>query len=263
MRLKKIIEKARTIFWFMRRSDHWAHAVELGLRKFRPDYDVAYCARNAENWAQLRACSVSEALSSVGIYRCDEIIPSIDPKLTIEGNHRAGLSKVRMGGSTDTDLLHAAVVLSGAIRVVETGVAFGWSSLAILSALNGRSGAKLVSVDMPYPKMNNEAYVGIVVPDRLRGSWEILREPDRRGLQKAIERHGGTIDLCHYDSDKSWWGRDYAYPLLWDALRPGGLFMSDDIQDNMYFAEFSAAKGALTAVTKFAGKYVGVIRKPD
>jgi hypothetical protein len=56
---------------------------------------------------------------------------------------------------------------------------------------------------MPYPKMNNEAFVGIVVPERLRGSWQIIREPDRCGLEKAIA-HGGTMDLCHHDSDKSW-----------------------------------------------------------
>ena len=55
---------------------------------------------------------------------------------------------------------------------------------------------------------------------------------------------GGSIDLCHYDSDKSWWGRAYAF-LLWKALKPGGLFISDDIQDNMFFAEFVKLKSPI------------------
>src|SRR5262249_40277160 len=144
-------------------------------------------------------------------------------------------SAVRMGGPGDVNLLYAAVKLSGAWRVVETGVAYGWSSLAILAALDGRDGARLVSVDMPYPKINNEAFVGIAVPERLRGRWRLIHAPDRHGLERAIAEAGGTIDLCHYDSDKSWWGRQYGFPLLWEALRPGGVFISDDVQDNMAF----------------------------
>jgi hypothetical protein len=48
--------------------------------------------------------------------------------------------------------------------------------------------AHLVSVDMSYPIMNYEPWVGIVVPERMRANWEIVREPDRRGLEKAIAR---------------------------------------------------------------------------
>lgn len=59
---------------------------------------------------------------------------------------------------------------------------------------------------MPYPGRGNEASVGVVVPDAYREAWTIIREPDRRGLLKAITASGGLVDLCHYDSDKSWWG---------------------------------------------------------
>src|SRR5439155_16498502 len=88
-----------------------------------------------------------------------------------------------------------------------------------------------------------------------------VHAPDRRGLETAIAEAGGTIDLCHYDSDKSWWGRQYGFPLLWEALRPGGIFISDDIQDNMAFAEFVAARGLHFSVIEFEGKYVGIARK--
>lgn len=159
--------------------------------------------------------------------------------------------------------MHAAVSISGAVRVVETGVAYGWSSLAILTALHGRRDARLVSVDMSYPKMNNEEFVGMVVPERCRKRWQLIREPDRHGIRKAIIAQGGEIDRCHYDSDKSWWGRQYAYPLLWDALRPGGIFISDDIQDNFAFATLIDAQGASFAVTKSQGKFVGIARKPE
>jgi hypothetical protein len=122
-------------------------------------------------------------------------------------------------------------------------------------------GGRLVSVDMPYPKENKEDFVGIAVPAEWRREWTLIREPDRNGLKKAIKRLGGTIDLCHYDSDKSYPGRMFAYPILWDALRPGGVFISDDIQDNFAFRDFCAARGIAYAVTESEGKYVGIARK--
>ena len=71
----------------------------------------------------------------------------------------------------------------------------------------------------------------------------------------------GKIDLCHYDSDKSWWGRHYAYPILWDSLKSGGLFISDDIQDNLYFSEFVKKKNLKFVIVEFEGKFIGLIRK--
>jgi len=114
---------------------------------------------------------------------------------------------------------------------------------------------------MPYPKMGNESFVGIVVPERFKTNWSLVRLPDRPGVRKAIALHNGKIDLCHYDSDKSWYGRNYAFPLLWDALVEGGVFISDDIQDNMAFAEFVEEKKLAFAVTESEGKYVGILRK--
>ncbi len=115
---------------------------------------------------------------------------------------------------------------------------------------------------MPYPKMNNEAFVGVVVPDRFRSAWQIVRKPDRYGLKEALALIGGVIDLCHYDSDKSYWGRAYAYPLLWDALVQGGVIISDDIQDNLAFRDFVNEKGVPFAITESEGKFVGILRKP-
>ena len=66
------------------------------------------------------------------------------------------------GGAGDIGLLYNAVLQSKAKRVIETGVAYGWSTLAILAAMEANGRGQLVSVDMPYPKMRNENFVGIV-----------------------------------------------------------------------------------------------------
>lgn len=256
-----MIAKLDTAMWFLRRPTHWRHAADIARRKWLPNRDNGEEAGRARAWAADRAVPLLDVLKAIGLATPGTVVPQLAASLLKEAQDRATRSLVTMGGPGDINLLYAATILSGARRIVETGVAYGWSSLAILAAIEGQGGARLVSVDMPYPKMNNEAFVGIVVPERLRGFWEIVREPDRPGIRKAIAKAGGAIDLCHYDSDKSWWGRQYAYPLLWDALRPGGVFISDDIQDNMAFAAFFAERQLNFSVTEYGGKYIGIVRK--
>ena len=76
-----------------------------------------------------------------------------------------------------------------------------------------------------------------------------------------MNKAGEQIDLCHYDSDKSWWGRHYAYHILWDSLKSRGLFISDDIQDNLYFSKFIEKKSSKFAVVEYEGKFIGIVRK--
>lgn len=49
---------------------------------------------------------------------------------------------------------------------------------------------------------------------------------------------------------------------MWEALRPGGVFISDDIQDNFAFREFVEANRLVYAITGYEGKFVGIVRKP-
>lgn len=169
---------------------------------------------------------------------------------------------INMGGPSDINFIYNAVRLLNAKKVIETGVAYGWSSLAILNAFYENNGGLLYSVDMPYPKRNNENYIGVVVPERFRKYWKIIDRPDVVGIPLAIKLIGGQIDVCHYDSDKSAQGRDYAYPILWDALKKGGLFISDDIGDNLSFSKFAETLGAPFCVIHVKGKqYIGAIRK--
>lgn len=256
-----MLEKLKTALWFLRNPPFWAQAIELVRRKLT-DADRHEALRpEATQWAAERAVSAREALERAGIYQPSSgPFPLLPEALVDEATRRANSAQVAMGGPGDLGLLYAAVTLTKPRAVIETGVAYGWSSLAILAAME--TGGRLISVDMPYAKMNNEPWVGIAVPDALKANWTLIREPDRNGLEKAIRAAGGAIDLCHYDSDKSYPGRQYAYPRLWKALRPGGLFISDDIQDNFAFRDFCAENGLDFQVTESAGKFVGLVRKP-
>lgn len=216
----------------------------------------------SENWCAERAIAPAEAAR-----RLNRGAPLTDVKTEFSaeiaaGEERAAACPVKLGGAGNLDLLYTLCDSLQAMTVVETGVAYGWSSLALLLSLKKRPGSRLFSVDLPYFEYRNDRWVGIVVPDELRPLWKLYRMADREGLPRAL-RASGTVDLAHYDSDKSVAGRHYAYPRMWDALRPGGILISDDIADNQGFQEFCETNGLDPMVVARDGKYQGIIVKPE
>ena len=144
-----------------------------------------------------------------------------------------------MGGEGGINVLYHIIKSKGSKNIIETGVAYGWSSLAILLAIKDNEGAFLISNDMPYIKMNNDDYVGCVVPQELRPKWKLQRAADINGIPKAVSHFNAKVDLFHYDSDKSYTGRMWSMPIIWESLNEGGMFISDDINDNIAFKVFS------------------------
>ena len=253
-----MLNKLLLVIWFILRPKYYLHFFSLIKRKFLFNHDTFKNSKKAYKWAKENTIPYVDALQKLNIN--GEIV-GLDNSTIVEGKKLASKSSVKMGGSGHIHLLYDCVRLLKAKNVIETGVAYGWSSLAILKALSLNGLGKLYSVDMPYPGKKNENDVGIVVPQNLRKNWILIRKPDRPGIIKAISQAGGQIDLCHYDSDKSWWGRHYAYAILWKSLKSKGLFISDDIQDNLYFYEFTKKNLLKFAVVEYEGKFIGLIRK--
>lgn len=254
-----MLNKFLYAFWFICRPAYYLHFLSLIRRKFLFDHDTLENKKKAYKWALENSISYAEAFKKLGIVGEQK---GLDDETIAEARKLEMKSTVKMGGSAHIDLLYNCVKLLKPLNVIETGVAFGWSSLSILKALSENKNGKLISVDMPYPRKNNEEYVGIVVPQNLRNNWTLIRKPDNPGIKYSLNLIGGKIDLCHYDSDKSWWGRHYSYMVLWKALNSKGLFISDDIQDNLYFSYFVKNNYLNFAVIEFEGKFVGLIRKP-
>lgn len=166
----------------------------------------------------------------------------------------------RVGGAANLGLLYDSVLDLQASRVVETGVAAGWSSLVILLGMQ-HPDARLWSTDLPYPyQSSKQDWVGVAVPNHLRNRWELLRGADRDTLPVALEA-AGTIDLAHYDSDKSQTGASWAYGLLWEALRPAGVLLADDIGDHLAFRDFARHVGATPTVIRDGRKFQGILVK--
>ena len=161
-----MIEKLKTLIWFSKRISYWRHALSLIARKFYKNNDSLYLRVQATEWAANQYVSLDEALSSIGILtlKNKEIDHKLSKSLIEHAILLAQKSKVQMGGAGDLDLLYSASKLSGAKNILETGVAYGWSSQAILRSLSKRSG-RLISVDMPMLKQDDYELIGLAVED--------------------------------------------------------------------------------------------------
>jgi predicted O-methyltransferase YrrM len=250
------VTKVKTLTWFLRRPRLFPQLAHLATRKLsREHYVKNRTQAEARRWCSERAVQGDVAIERLTGGHLDRV-ENLFPQIVAEAARRAAERPSPMGGPGDFDLLYSVAEHLQATRVVETGVAYGWSSLALLLSLKNRPGAKLISTDMPIPCGNYDEFVGCVVPSDLTSQWLVLRLPDRQALPAAI-REARPLDLCHYDSDKSYEGRMWAYPLVWAALRQGGIFVSDDVEDNVAFRDFSQQVSTEAIVVRKSDPYVG------
>ena len=166
---------------------------------------------------------------------------------------------IKMGGAANLDLIYSIIKNYQYKFILETGVAYGWSSLSILTSLYDNNQNKLISIDMPYPNFLSSEYVGVIIPEELKHNWILIKKSDRSALPLILKKN--NFDLCHYDSDKSYFGRMWAYKNIWNNLSNGGVLISDDISDNMAFLDFAKLVIIKPYIIKFQKKYIGIIFK--
>lgn len=143
----------------------------------------------------------------------------------LEAKDRLSKAKFKLGGAANLDLLASVTSSLKPKNILETGVAHGWSSFAILTVAKD---AILTSIDLPYLGYNNEKEVGLAVSPKDKNRWKLLRGPDKYFLKKMPKLH---FCFAHYDSDKSFSGMKSSLLEMCKLMKPGGLIVVDDIGD--------------------------------
>jgi predicted O-methyltransferase YrrM len=199
-----------------------------------------------------RAAATSWAAGQEALAFADELKAMVGPRvdeLTALG--------VDLGGGGCHELLYFLTRLRRPHTVLETGVAAGWSTTAFLSAIRDNGSGHLFSSDFPYFRLPDpEHYVGYIVPDEIKRPWTLYTKGDRRNLD-LILHPGVTVDLAHYDSDKSRGGREFFLRRLAAHLAPDAVVVMDDINDNLVFREYVRTHPEFK-VFEYHGKYIGL-----
>lgn len=165
---------------------------------------------------------------------------------------------VPLGGAGHFQLVHFLVRYLRPKVVLETGVAAGYTSQAILSALEQNGEGVLYSSDFPYFRLvEPERYVGCLVDDDLRARWHLGLNGDRANLAEFVPQMD-QIDFVHYDSDKSVEGRAFVMDLIQAKLSADAVIVMDDIDDNTYFRDWVASSGTPCRVFGGGRKFVGL-----
>jgi hypothetical protein len=220
----------------------------------------------AKFWAMENSVALEDFLTQVDnelFFETKMICNDIRTKYSSLSSSFAG--SLDLGGGGAIDLLYFLCRRLRPLSVLETGVAAGLSSYAILSALNKNGVGSLDSSDLPYPRIKNpEKYIGILVPDYLKGThWNLKTNGDTKNLNEFLSDKKDFYQIIHYDSDKRKKSKKLFIETITPYLSPEAVFIMDDIQDNLAFKEYVLKNKLNYRIFQYEGKFLGTIFYSD
>lgn len=235
-----------------KRSNYLVMAGKLFNKRERSTESVATA------WAESHSTSYLRYLQGIDKSLAEESAEFAE-RLSAEGRLKIKNMPYIVGGGSFNQLLYFYARLKKPATLLETGVAAGFSTQTLLSAIERNGAGKLYSSDFPYCKYPNpESLVGYIVDEKLKKHWELSIDGDRVALPAFLARLG-QIDFFHYDSDKSYAGRKFAFEQVLPRMSKGSTVIMDDIQDNVFFRDWVESTQQEYFVFSFRAKYVGIV----
>ncbi|MEA2213023.1 MAG: hypothetical protein QOF83_2971 [Solirubrobacteraceae bacterium] len=161
------------------------------------------------------------------------------------------------GGWDDGDpaLVRAAWCLTRHLcpRVVlETGVARGLTTAAVLDALEANEQGRLWSIDLP-PLAESELSVetAAAVGSTGRSRWTLVKGSSRRVLPELLPRLG-EVDLFIHDSMHTSRNVSFELGAVWPSLAPGGAALVDDVERNAGYGRFLSGHPATSSFLQWS-----------
>ena len=257
--------RLKILIWFLVRPSLYKQFVReiLSFVK-RKEHPTLSRSKEALVWCEENACDEKSALLKINSNWEYYDFNKEFPNLVKEGFEIIQRFDFNWGGQGNISLNYSLAKNLNARNIIETGVAYGWSSLCLLTYLRDFEEGFLVSIDMPFWGTKHEDKIGCVIPQEMRRKWRLIRLPDRDSIPKLV-RQKSSFDLCHYDSDKSYSGKTWALPKLWRMIKKGGVLICDDINDNLAFKHFCESQNIEPIIVETFDsqivKYVGIAIK--
>ncbi len=154
--------------------------------------------------------------------------------------------------------------------IVETGVGSGMSTSYILKSLADNGLGKLYSIDLPLEEWRNRPgwggvlipsgrKIGWLVPEELKDKWTFVPGSSTDRLKPLLDELG-SIQIFLHDSAHTYENMIFEYETAWPFLADKGVLVSDDIDFNAAFQDFSTRIEIEIFKTNKASN-IGMLRK--
>ena len=258
---KRLVEKFKTYYYYLVNNNSRKYFFILISRKilnlFKVTRDTKKKNEIVQNWCNKNKISEKKFYLKIGLKKVGNFF---EEKKSYYNSARLKEKKLdyKMGGMAHLNLIYNLIKHYKSQKILETGVAFGWSTLVFILAKKNHS--TLTSVDLSYPTKSSYKFVGRALPSNFKKKFILLRGIDYYFL-KFFNNQKKYFDFIHYDSDKSYLGRKKNYELIWKILKKKGCFVSDDISDNPAFYEFVKFNKLNYYILSSNSKFIGVVFK--
>jgi predicted O-methyltransferase YrrM len=112
--------------------------------------------------------------------------------------------------------------------VVETGVAHGFTTAAMLRAMEQNDKGTLISIDLPHLHPRAVESIGLAVEPRLRTRWRLHLGGADQLLPTVLAGHA-DVDLFVHDAQHSVRGQLAEFHAAWPRISEHGLLVVDDV----------------------------------
>ena len=144
-------------------------------------------------------------------------------------------------------------------NIVETGVAYGLSSMYILKALQKNQVGTLHSIDSVFRPWQRKEMIGAIIPDELKSRWNFVFGKSSEKLEQIYEKIE-NVDIFIHDSLHTYKNMIFEFESAKKNMRKNGIILSDDVLDNDAFYDFTNKKELENYLIKVNGDLgLGVI----
>lgn len=242
------VMKAETRFSAIRRNSLRGFA--LVQRAFRqPEWSLAHLRGYVDKFVDRRSQHDDPSFEGISLREAIERITKADrteidrvlqtvpePQLV-----RASVLYGTPDGSSElVSLVYAICRLTHPENVVETGVANGFTTAAVLQALHENDKGVLQSIDLPHLHPNATTSIGAAVEPGLQGRWTLHLGPAELMLPRVLKSLP-EVDVFIQDASHSVRGQLAEYRKSWPRIKRGGILVSDDV--GIGFLRFAAEVG--------------------
>ncbi len=131
-----------------------------------------------------------------------------------------------MTSSEETQFLAMLATITNSSKLIEVGVFTGYTTLALALAVQHKSNAKIIALDVSeeYTKEGQQFWKKAQVDHLI----DLKIQPAKDSLEQLLQSEGpNSFDMCYIDADKE--NYDVYYELCLQLMKPGGLICIDNV----------------------------------